>query len=652
MVEGDVVDNRVVVHTKDTSTSSIQIPILNQTNYIVLSIKIKAAFRVHGILDSLEPKNSDPIDVKKNDMAVSLLFQEIPETLVLQVAQYETAKEIWEALKIRYIGAERVREARLGTLDSEFEALKMHSSESIDEFAAKLSNLVSKANSLGHIYEEKKLGTGSSTESQGKLLFNKATSSYKNRSSENSNNKGGGQNSQSRGSKGRDTGQNKNSKNTPDSHSDRHKNKGKDCSKVQCFRCDQFGHFASICPERKKKQDQDSNKQESNLTQTEDVDPDLFMVQCNLESVFLNEEKVIPSRFDDESREEEIWYLDNGASNHMTGNSTYFSEINERITGKVKFGDGSCVEIKGKGSIILNTKNGEHRLLTEIEDPAWLWHARLGHLNFDSLKILSTKGMVHGHSIMSSTPPPSPNASGHKAPVLSSPEPKRRWTTSIDQGEPSNARALEYALNWDVYPHMIQRWIEMGDVPSPYFGSASSSSTLPSLPCTMEQAFAAFVSYMLKELSFVQDATEEIPKLLENGPQVEKNKVGVEHLTTELAATDHVHNLLVDRVAHLETRADTMDGDMEGVLERLAAMEAQLHVANHTAEGLQGRVTHLEAQLQAALFSEYIPVSDDEEEPFEDEPFEEEPFEEEPVEEEPVEIDDAQSYVSFDDEEA
>ncbi|KAI3805337.1 hypothetical protein L1987_27626 [Smallanthus sonchifolius] len=235
--------------------------------------------------------------------------------------------------------------------------------------------------------------------------------------------------------------------------------------------------------------------------------------------------------------------------------------------------------------------------------------------------------------IMSSTPPPSPKVSGHKAPVLSSPEPKRCRTTSsnhsVDQGEPSNARKLDYALNWDVYPHMIQRWIEMGDVPSPYFGSSSSSSTLPSLPCTMEQAFAAFVSYMSKELSIVQDATKEIPKLLKNGPQIEENKIGIELLTTELAATDHI----------------------------LAAMEAQLHVANHTGEGLQERVTHLEAQLQAALFPEEIPHSDGEEEPFEEEPFEEEPFEEEPfeeepLEEEPVEIDDAQSYVSFEDEDA
>ncbi|KAI3810171.1 hypothetical protein L1987_19781 [Smallanthus sonchifolius] len=262
---------------------------------------------------------------------------------------------------------------------------------------------------------------------------------------------------------------------------------------------------------------------------------------------------------------------------------------------------------------------------------------------------------------MSSTPPSSPKAPRHKAPILSSPEPKRRRTTSsdysVDQGEASSAQAMNPARNWNTYPQMIQRWIEMGNVPSPYFGSTSSSPTLPSLPCTMEQAFTAFVFYMSRELSFVKDATDKIPDILKKEPQIEENKVGIELLTAELAVTDQFHNLLVDRVTHLETRVDTSDNDMEGVLERVASLEAHLHVANHTAEGLQERVTHLEAQLQATLFPEEIPLSDGEEEPFEEEPFEEEPFEEEPLEEEPleeelVEIDDAQSYVSSDDEDA
>ncbi|KAI3754949.1 hypothetical protein L1987_54741 [Smallanthus sonchifolius] len=160
----------------------------------------------------------------------------------------------------------------------------------------------------------------------------------------------------------------------------------------------------------------------------------------------------------------------------------------------------------------------------------------------------------------------------------------------------------DLARNWNTYPQMIQRWIEMGNVPSPYFGSTSSSATLPSLPCTMEQAFAAFVFYMSRELSIVKDATDEIPDILKKDPHIEENKVGTELLTAKLAVTDQFHNLLVDRVTHLETRVDTSDNDMEEVLERVAALEAQLHVANHPAEGLQERVTHLEAQLQAVYF--------------------------------------------------
>ncbi|KAI3802031.1 hypothetical protein L1987_30154 [Smallanthus sonchifolius] len=143
----------------------------------------------------------------------------------------------------------------------------------------------------------------------------------------------------------------------------------------------------------------------------------------------------------------------------------------------------------------------------------------------------------------------------------------------------------------------------------------------------------------------MKDSTDEIPGILELEPQMEENKEQIEHLTAELAATDQVHNLLVDRVTHLETRVDTSDHDVGGILDRVANLEAQLQVAEHAAEGLRERVTYLEAQLQAALFPEDIPLSDDEEEPFEDEP-----LEEEPPEEELVEIDDSQSYVSSHDE--
>ncbi|KAI3704138.1 hypothetical protein L1987_74352 [Smallanthus sonchifolius] len=189
-------------------------------------------------------------------------------------------------------------------------------------------------------------------------------------------------------------------------------------------------------------------------------------------------------------------------------------------------------------------------------------HGRAFKRNTLSLKVLNTHRTVNmdlsevakiRHRLVSeplehvATPPTSP-----KAPTVSSPEPKRRRTSSsdnsVEQGEPSNARARNMTLNWGAYPKMIQKWIEMGNVPSPYFGSTSSSATLPSLPCTMEQAFC--------------NLCREIHKW-------KKKKVGIELLTAELAVTDQVHNHLVDRVTHLETRMDTSDQDVGGILERV-----------------------------------------------------------------------------------
>ena len=54
-------------------------------------------------------------------MAITLLFQFIPEALTLQVGDLETTKAVWDAIKARHVGAERVREACLQTLTAEFD---------------------------------------------------------------------------------------------------------------------------------------------------------------------------------------------------------------------------------------------------------------------------------------------------------------------------------------------------------------------------------------------------------------------------------------------------------------------------------------------------------------------------------------------------
>ena len=60
------------------------------------------------------------------------------------------------------------------------------------------------------------------------------------------------------------------------------------------------------------------------------------------------------------------WYLDNGASNNMTGDRNKFQNLDERYFGSEKFGDGSSVKIQGKGTIVLGCRNGEQWTLEEV----------------------------------------------------------------------------------------------------------------------------------------------------------------------------------------------------------------------------------------------------------------------------------------------
>lgn len=60
------------------------------------------------------------------------------------------------------------------------------------------------------------------------------------------------------------------------------------------------------------------------------------------------------------------WYLDSGASNHMTGDKVAFTELDDGVVGSVKFGDGTLVDIRDSGTIIFNCQNGEQRALTDV----------------------------------------------------------------------------------------------------------------------------------------------------------------------------------------------------------------------------------------------------------------------------------------------
>ena len=52
------------------------------------------------------------------------------------------------------------------------------------------------------------------------------------------------------------------------------------------------------------------------------------------------------------------WYLDSGCSNHMAKGESIFKDIDDSVKVKVRLGNGSVVESKGKGTVMVETKKG------------------------------------------------------------------------------------------------------------------------------------------------------------------------------------------------------------------------------------------------------------------------------------------------------
>ena len=377
---------------KEGGSSSIKCPILTATNYTVWAMRMRILLRVHKVWEVVETEIEDDA---KNDMAMALLFQSIPKTLILQVGELNTAKKVWDAIKARYVAAERVKEARLQTLMADFDRLKMKDTETIDEFVGKLAEISSKSTALGeeieepklvkkflkclplkkyiHIvaalehvldlkttcfedivgrlkaYEERVAEEEEAQDDQGKLMYANLDLQS------------------NRGTIEPQTNRNFNGDNRYRGRGGRYQNRGRgrgryyaprDASRVTCYRCDKLGHYVTDRPDLKLKF-QEAVEIEKDDTQ----EADELMLH---EIVYLNEEKVVPSKYEVGNGEDNIWYLEKGASNHMSGDKRYFSSIDESITGKVRFGDDSRIDIKGKGSIEFLDKNGEPRKILDV----------------------------------------------------------------------------------------------------------------------------------------------------------------------------------------------------------------------------------------------------------------------------------------------
>ena len=57
----------------------------------------------------------------------------------------------------------------------------------------------------------------------------------------------------------------------------------------------------------------------------------------------------------------QVWYLNSGCSNHMSGNESLFSFIDKSFKSEIRMRNNRTILVVGKGSIMIHTKKNEKK---------------------------------------------------------------------------------------------------------------------------------------------------------------------------------------------------------------------------------------------------------------------------------------------------
>ncbi|XP_037491207.1 uncharacterized protein LOC119369210 [Jatropha curcas] len=284
-----------------------------------------------------------------------------------QVAEATTSKQAWDILPICLQGEQKVQKVRLQMLRGEFEMMKMKEAEVITDYSSRVKSVVNQMQQYGEKIDESRIVEkilrsllskfdyivvameesrdisamtvdeviGSLQAREERLNRQKEKSveqvlAAKTSFKENENHQDVNQSRRGRGrgrggsKRGRGRGKsqqfrrgNNNDGNTRFTRGrgrgrgrgNWRQNDGRDKSNVQCYNCSKFGHYASEYWSPPKQVEETANNiQDEDVTGT-----------------------VLLTREGEQSPENNIWYLDNGASNHMCGDKKMFVELDQKI---------------------------------------------------------------------------------------------------------------------------------------------------------------------------------------------------------------------------------------------------------------------------------------------------------------------------------
>lgn len=148
---GAAVREVVVQRTVREVGGAAAFPTLTRTNYTEWSLLMKVMLQARGLWDAVEHGECDE---QEDRMAMEAILRAVPSEMISLLATKDSAKDAWDAIKVMRVGVDRVRKAKAQQLHREYESISFHDGESIDDFALRLTSLVSQLGTLGERIEE------------------------------------------------------------------------------------------------------------------------------------------------------------------------------------------------------------------------------------------------------------------------------------------------------------------------------------------------------------------------------------------------------------------------------------------------------------------------------------------------------------------
>ncbi|XP_071917233.1 uncharacterized protein [Coffea arabica] len=293
-------------------------------------------------------------------------FQAIDRAILETILSKDTSKQNWDSMKKKYQGNAKAKQVQLQALWTEFETLRMKSSESVTNYFTRTMAIANKMRIHGEnledvtivekilrsmttkfnfvvccIEESKDIDAISIDELQSSLSVHEQKINQQEKEvqalkasaeSHSTWREGRGRGNNDRGNQQQQYQQQENQfqgrrRGRGGYPSTTQRPKSTDKSNVECYKCHRYGHYQSEFRTNLNRQ----NGERTNFAEKEE-EVSLLMV-CHMSK----------------ETQQNMWYLDTGCSNHMCGDKKTFSELDESFRSTVKFGDNSTISVMGKG---------------------------------------------------------------------------------------------------------------------------------------------------------------------------------------------------------------------------------------------------------------------------------------------------------------